>query len=120
MWLALRLLALALGRVPRPGTEFAGVLQVPVVGKQYVNLTVLCDSRASVALSGLVEARGLVTYRLDHRTRTVRFTMDPDLDAVMRKYRCTLDRATFTEHEAAVEVRIRPLRVTRQIVLQET
>ena len=119
MWLALRLLVLTLVRVPRPGTEFSGVLQVPVMGKQHVNLTILRDSRASVALSGLVAANGLVTYRLDHRTQTVRFTMDPGLDAVMRKYRCTLDRATFTEHEAAVEVRIRPLRVTRQIVLQK-
>ena len=92
------------------GQSYATRLKIPLLGAQTVSLSVLNETHARVRLRGLLSTEGLVSYT--HAPgRGFDFELDEALQAVVRKYGCSLSHADFdfARDEARLTLHIRPL-----------
>ena len=98
--------------------SYATQIRIPLLGAQTVSLNVLNQTHARVRLHGLLSTEGLVSY-----THTpghgFDFELDDELQAVVRKYGCSLSHADFdfVKDEARLTLHIRPLFLKKRLRL---
>ena len=93
---------------------------IPLVGTQMIELNLDTRTDASIQLSGIVNSKGRIFYKMDSNG-TFLFTLDESLENVMARYRCNILDAKFEPNidEAHIHLHMRPLRLHKHLTLKK-
>ena len=108
--------SMLINNLPPINNIYNGNVYFPLIGNQSIEYQRIAKDKSLVKLSGLIDTTG---YIYNDVNNVVNYKLDKNLNNIVEKYRCTIERPYYNYEEDLIlfVLKINLIRVTKKIKL---